>query len=213
MGRLKEKWFKRRFGIRLGRGSENCLTSLRFADDVLLLGASLKQVKEMLSDLVDAAAEIGLEIHKGKTKIINNGYGHAQNIRQVRVKELDIEVLPRSESTMYLGRLLKLTDSQDTELQNRIALSWRKFGAHRGVLCDKGYPLNQRLRSFNTVITPTVLYGSSSWTMTAAREQALRTAQRKMLRSILGKGRQREQRSEDNSSMCTDGTEDAQETE
>ena len=35
------------------------------------------------------------------------------------------------------------------------------------------------------------LYGAGSWAMTASREKSLRTAQRKMLRSILGKGRQR----------------------
>ena len=36
-----------------------------------------------------------------------------------------------------------------------------------------------------------MLYGSGSCVMTTARERALRTTQRKMLRVILGKGRQK----------------------
>ena len=56
-------------------------------------------------------------------------------------------------------------------------------------LCCKRYSLRSRLRLFNAVITPTVLYASSSWTMTAQREMLLQTSQRRMLRRILGHGR------------------------
>ena len=92
-------------------------------------------------------------------------------------------------------------------------MAWRKFGAHRQVLCDRGYPLNQRLRLFNTVVTPVVLYGSASWTMTKTREQTLRSAQRKMLRSIIGKGRRKVEHSEDHSSTSLGGSVGSQETE
>ena len=47
------------------------------------------------------------------------------------------------------------------------------------------------MRLFGKVITPTVLYGCATWTMTAERDTKLRSAQRKMLRKILGKGRQK----------------------
>ena len=67
---------------------------------------------------------------------------------------------------------------------------WIKtFAVFRNELTNKKYPLYQRMRLFNAVITPTVLYGSGSWVMTKTREQKLRSTQRKMLRSILGKGR------------------------
>jgi hypothetical protein len=42
---------------------------------------------------------------------------------------------------------------------------------------------------FDSVVTPCVLYGSGSWSLTKADEQKLRVAQRRMLRAILGKGR------------------------
>ena len=49
--------------------------------------------------------------------------------------------------------------------------------------------MKQRLRLFNAVVTPTVLYGSSTWTMTKARERKLLVAQRRMLRRIVKVGR------------------------
>jgi hypothetical protein len=59
-------------GVTLAGGRDRYLTNLRFADDVLLVGRTLHQVKEMLSDLVDEAGKVGLSIHPGKTKILNN---------------------------------------------------------------------------------------------------------------------------------------------
>ena len=41
------------------------------------------------------------------------------------------------------------------------------------------------MRFFDAVVTPCVLYGSGSWTMTQQREATLRTAQRRMLRAIV----------------------------
>ena len=41
------------------------------------------------------------------------------------------------------------------------------------------------------VVTPTVLYGCGSWTMILSREKKLQTAQRKMLRKIMGLGRKK----------------------
>ena len=77
----------------------------------------------------------------------------------------------------------------DRELEHRITRAWAKFGAFKGELCDKRYCLVHRLKLFNAVVTPTVLYGSECWTMTAARAQKLKVAQRKMLRKMLGTAR------------------------
>ena len=47
------------------------------------------------------------------------------------------------------------------------------------------YPLKKRLQLFNAVVMPSALYSSATWTMTKAREQKLRVAQRRMLRQIV----------------------------
>ena len=135
------------------------------------------------------AKKVGLEIHIGKTKILNNGIGFGQNVKQVVVNGRNIEVLSRKEGTLYLGRLLTLNQVHEVELKHRISQAWKKFGVYRCELVDKNIPLYQRLRLFHAVITPSVLYGSGAWVMSKTMEMELQTAQRKMLRAIFCKGR------------------------
>ena len=93
-----------------------------------------------------------------------------------------IEVLGPEASAMYLGRALSLTDTHGVELANRINKAWAKFGVWKQELTDREVPLQLRLKLFQAVITPTVLYGSGSWVMTDARQAVLQSAQLKMLR-------------------------------
>ena len=78
---------------------------------------------------------------------------------------------------------------QDIELRQRIRGGWAKFMQHKHELTGKHYSLNCRLRLFDAVISPTILYGSECWTITKHLEDVLRTTQRKMLRLILGRRR------------------------
>ena len=45
------------------------------------------------------------------------------------------------------------------------------------------------MKLFSAVVAPTVFYGDGAWMMTKERERRLRTAQRKMLRRVLGSRR------------------------
>ncbi len=50
--------------------NEKNLTNLRFADDVVLFGNSLKKIKTMLNELEMTSKEAGLSVNKNKTKIL-----------------------------------------------------------------------------------------------------------------------------------------------
>jgi len=189
--RLKPKWERKGWGLQLRHGRRHLLQNLRFADDVLLLGRTIGQIKGMLGDLMSEAGKAGLKLHFGKTKILNNGFGRASSISTIEVAGQQVEVVGDGCATKYLGRALSLTDPHDVELDNRLARGWAKFAVFKDELTNKCYPLEQRMRLFGSVITPTVLYGSCAWAMTVEREGKLRGAQRRMVRKILGKGRQR----------------------
>ena len=72
-----------------------------------------------------------------------------------------------------------------------VATAWKKFMAFKEELTNKRYRLEDRLRLFNSVITPTVLYGCEAWTMTFDMESNLRRTERRMLRMVFGSGRRR----------------------
>ena len=143
----------------------------------------------MISDMAEECAKIGLGLHPEKTKILHNNKGYGRNVVVANVGEMAIGVLRPESSTMYLGRLLSLTDSHDTELQHRIRKAWAKFGVYKEALTNKDVPLKLRLKLFNSAVSPTLLYGCSSWVLTAAKAQKLQIVQMRMMRSIIGSKR------------------------
>eukprot|EP00973_Karenia_brevis_P093879 12419592-Karenia_brevis.AAC.1 len=166
---LIKRWQDKGWGIPLGTGRHSLLTNLRFADDVLLTASSKHQVTSMLNDLRDAAARVGLELHTGKTKILTNSIDFKGG--RVELSGGHVEILSGTAHTEYLGRRLCLNNSVDVELHGRIEKAWKKFFSWKAELCSKGFRLIDRLKLFESTVTPTFLYGSGSWTMTADRER------------------------------------------
>ena len=75
---LKQKW-KHLDSKRVGKhysivvdNSQDSLTNLRFADDVLLLATCRGDVRKMINDLIEAAGTYGLKLHLGKTVVLTN---------------------------------------------------------------------------------------------------------------------------------------------
>ena len=193
MMRSAKKTFQdRKLGIQLGDTDESRLTNLRFADDVLLAARSLKQLGDMLLLVQSEASKCGLESHPEETKIISstNREGRPRSAH-TQIGAMKIEILPRASAVKYLGRQITFGDYHELELSNRMRAGWAKFMQNKQELLNKHYSLNDRLRLFESVISPTVLYGSECWTMTRSMEKMLRSTQRKMLRSMLGQGRRR----------------------
>eukprot|EP00973_Karenia_brevis_P036586 5043515-Karenia_brevis.AAC.1 len=183
--KIQRAWEKRGWGIECG-GKQ--LTNLRFADDVLLLASSRRQLKGMIADLISGATHVGLQLHMGKTKVLTNCV-HADRT-PIAIQGKHVEVLSMGQGTKYLGRLLCLESSHhDREIDHRIAGAWRKFSHWKNELCSKHYSLQDRLKLFHAVVTPTILFGSKAWVMTADREHKLRNTQRRMLRCIVKVGR------------------------
>jgi hypothetical protein len=184
-------WNRRKYGIQLGvyqrRGR---LCNLRFADDLLLIATSKRQLTTMLRELIEEVGKVGLVVHAGKSKVMTNGRVDCQG-KAISVSGHTFEILEKSKATMYLGWALSSTSTQDAELHNRINKAWGKFMTLKSELCCNKYSLRSRLKLFDAVVTPTILYACGSWTMTSSRESLLLTTQRKMLRKILGLGRKR----------------------
>lgn len=162
MRKLQPKWRAKGYGISLQTGQRETLTNLRFADTILLIGMSLKQVSEMLTDIAKATGEVGLGLHMGKAKLLSNGIGRMTTSRKVTVLNKEVEVLPPWKATAYLGKDLCLSNVHDAEIESRVRKAWAKFNKFKSELCDTAFSLNLRLRLFNAVVTQTVMYGSAA---------------------------------------------------
>jgi hypothetical protein len=198
MAEVKEVWQEKGMGVHLGYTSLSCMTNLRFADDILLTATSLSQLKKMLSHLGVAASSRGLELHPDKTKILTNATRKTGRPKEstIIIGGMEIEILPSSGATKYLGRQLSFDIPHETELRNRIAAAWRKFMTLKDELTGKCYSLSGRLRLFDSTVSATMLYGCAVWNLTKDMQRRVQGTQRKMLRMIVGSGRRREQNNE-----------------
>ena len=162
------------------------LTNTRYADDILIYGKSLNELKVMMELLHDELLAVGLRMHEGKTKILTSRDSCAQS--SVNVRGMPIEILSTHASHRYLGRVLSLDASTraETEVNNRIKLAWWKFNRHRRWLTNRHIPIALRLRLFELAVQPTAVFGLHVLPLKAQCLERIGSTQRKMKRCMVG---------------------------
>ena len=110
---------------------------------------------------------------------------HGGHVEAIRLQGKNVDVLGLSASEKYLGRKLCIEAPTSTELEHRLSASWASFMKLKTELCNRKYPLQQRLQLFDAVVTPRAFLAAATWTMTERLEKRLLGTQRKMLRFMV----------------------------
>ena len=177
---------EKRMGIHLSDHDHDCLTNLRFADDVKLFATSKEQIRKMLCAFKKATKKVGLRIHTDKTKILSNQSTIISDTKKhLQVDGMSIEVLTRNESVRDLGQRISFYQQETTEIKSRIRAAWATFHKNRQELTLKNYMLKHRLRLFDATVSPTVCYAAGTWAPNKEHERMIQSTQRKMLRLII----------------------------
>ena len=173
-------------GIYLSDHDHDCLTNLRFADDVLLFATSKEQIRKMLCVFKKSTDKVGLRIHPDKTKILSNESSmNSDTKKELEVEDMQIEILTRNESVKYSGQKISFHHKETTEIKNRIRAGWVTFHKYRQELTSKNYMLKHRLRLFDAAVSPTVCYAAGTRTPNKEHERMIQSTQHKMLRLII----------------------------
>lgn len=157
---LQAKWQRKGWGVPVENGEERRLTNLRFADDILLLASTPRQMKQMIKDLMSASGSAGLARYFGKTKVLSND--PENNGGKTNVGACEVERLPYLGSADYLGRKLDIVHTHDVEIRACVRKASEKFFALKDELCSRHAGLTSGLELFNASVTPTLLYGRGS---------------------------------------------------
>ena len=186
-----QRWQKKKgMGIYLSDHDRDCLTNLRFADDVMLFATSKEQIRKMMCEFKKATEKVGLRIHPDKTKILSNQSNtNSDTKRYIKIGEMSIEILTRNESVKYLGQRISFHQQETLEIKSRIRAAWATFHKYRQELTSKNYMLKHRLRLFDATVSPTICYATGTWTPNKEHERMIQSTQRKMLRFIIQTGR------------------------
>ena len=91
-------------GICFGDSESDCLTNLRFADDVPLFSTSLVQLPKMMCDFKKSTERVGLKIHPDNTKILSNQSSNRR--REVEINNMHVETFSACKSAEYLGQAI-----------------------------------------------------------------------------------------------------------
>ena len=88
------RWPKKRgMGICLSDNDHDCLTDMRFTDDVLRFASSKEQLQKMKCEFKLSTEKVGLRIHPGKTKIPSNQGSQSSDTKK------EMEVVDKNRNT------------------------------------------------------------------------------------------------------------------
>ena len=181
-----QRWQKKKgMGMYLSDHDRDCLTNLRFADDVMLFATSKEQIRSMMCEFKDATEKVGLRIHPDKTKILSNQSTINSDTKKFEIGEMSSEILTRNESVKYLDQRISFHQQETLEIKSRIKAAWATFHKYRQELTSKNYMLKHRLRLFDATVSPTVCYAAGTWIPNKEHERMIQSTQRKMPRVII----------------------------
>ena len=112
----------------------------------------------MITLLVEELRKIGLELNASKTKILTN---EVPEEKILSVGDVQISIVAEDEKHKYLGRYLCgiLENRSIIEIAHRTQCAWQKFGRHSNTLLNKNVSIKLRLKLFDSVVSPSVLFG------------------------------------------------------
>lgn len=158
-------------------------TDLCYADDVVIFAEFTDVISEALTALHEEATPLGLSINWAKTKIqsLTDSMPMPQPLRIITHEPVEAV-----QSFIYLGAKITSSSNSDQEITRRIQISRSSFGRLYPIWCNRKIRLTTKLRLFNSVVLPVLLYGSETWTLLASNIRTLDAFHRKCLRCILG---------------------------
>ena len=149
----------------IGFSCETQLSDLEYADDMTLVAASWEDLKDMLQSLDEKCQQMGLPISTKKTKtmaVLPSGDTEGEQYPKPEPITLHpnsdpVEVVSTFE---YLGSTMSDDCSLTAEVEARISKASKAFSSLSRVLWYQRKVKRQtKIRLFNTVIVPVLMYG------------------------------------------------------
>ncbi|VDO86849.1 unnamed protein product [Schistosoma curassoni] len=131
------------------------LDDLDLADDPAVLSHTQQQVKEKTASVAAASAVVGLNIHKGKIKILQYKTACTNSIT------IDGEDLEAVQAFTYLGSIIDEHGGSDADMKARIGKARAVYLKLKNIQNSKQLSTNTKIRIFNTNVKTVVLQNTS----------------------------------------------------
>ncbi|VDP53745.1 unnamed protein product [Schistosoma margrebowiei] len=138
------------------------LDDLDFADDLDLLSQTQQQMQEKTNSVAAASAAVGLNIHKGKSKVLRY---HTECTNPITIDGEDFEDV---KTFTYLGSIIDEHGGSDADGKARIGKARAAYLQLRNIWNSKQLSTNTKVRIFNTNVKTVLLYVAETWRTTKA---------------------------------------------
>jgi len=142
------------------------LTDVDYADDVVLFAQTSVQLVRMLSRIVAEAARVNLRLNIGPAK---TAFMSLDPAAPSQLQVADLPPIPRVQEYTYLGQVLRVS-APSASLDSRLQLAWA--ATHRlSPFWSLPLSIATKLRIFDVMVYPVLLYGLASTPLTASQCQ------------------------------------------
>jgi hypothetical protein len=168
-------------GVTVG---DELIYDLDFADDVALLGDTWEMLALMVNKMEAVTQEYGINISTAKSEIVH--VGRQEEILMVEDVELRNQQLKQVNKFVYLGSVFTNDGRCWPDVERRMAISTTAYnGLVSKLWRRREVSTKVKMRIFNAVILPVMLYGATAWTLTQKEERRLDAWEMKLLRRML----------------------------
>ena len=155
------------------------LEDLDYADDIVLLSERWRHAQQKLERLNNNGQTTGLKINKKKTESLRI---NADNLSAFKVGDEDVKDV---ETFTYLGATVTTTGGATEDINKRIGKARQAFYRLRKIWISSILRRRTKMRIFQANVVSVLLYGCTTWKMTAADEHKLDVFVHTCLRRVL----------------------------
>ncbi|KAK0139711.1 putative uncharacterized transposon-derived protein F52C9.6 [Merluccius polli] len=162
-------------GVRFG---DLRIGSLLFADDVVLMASSDRDLQLSLDRFAAECEAVGMRISTSKSE--------SMVLNRKRV-ECTLRILPQVEEFKYLGVLFTSEGRMEREIDRRIgAASAVMRTLHGSVVVKRELSRKAKLSIYQSIYVPALTYGHELWVMTERTRSRVQAAEMSFLRRVAG---------------------------
>ncbi|KAK3567045.1 hypothetical protein QTP86_009013 [Hemibagrus guttatus] len=153
---------KRSQGLEGVRFGDHRISSLIFADDVVLLASSGLDLQHALGRFAAECEAAGMRVSTSKSETMV-----LYRKKVACTLQVGGEVLPQVEELKYLGVLFTSEGRMDREIDRRIGAAAAVMRSmYRSVVVKKELSRKAKLSIYQSIYVPTLIYGHELWVMT-----------------------------------------------
>uniref|UniRef100_A0A8C6LRX0 Reverse transcriptase domain-containing protein n=1 Tax=Nothobranchius furzeri TaxID=105023 RepID=A0A8C6LRX0_NOTFU len=158
------------------------IRSLLFADDVVLLASSERDLQLSLERFAAECEAAGMRISSSKSETMVLIQKRVECLLRVRD-----EVLPQVEEFKYLGVLFMSEGKLEREIDRRIGAASAVMRAlYRSVVVKRELSQKAKLSIYRSIYVPTLTYGHELWVVTERTRSRIQAAEMSFLRRVAG---------------------------